>query len=129
MNFVKRVLIPILIAWIWISLCEFVRNQFWLISVWTEHYKNMGLIFPTKPINGAVWGIWALVFAILIYFVSKKFTLIQSSIIMWFNGFVLMWLVIGNMNVLPFKILYYAIPFSMIEAFVAVLIIKKLSRN
>jgi hypothetical protein len=38
-----------------------------------------------------------------------------------------MWLVIGNLNILPFKILPFAIPLSLLEAFVASLIIFKLS--
>jgi hypothetical protein len=38
-----------------------------------------------------------------------------------------MWLVIGNMNVLPFGILPYAIPLSILESFLASLIVKKLN--
>jgi hypothetical protein len=38
-----------------------------------------------------------------------------------------MWLVVENLGVLPFGILVYAIPLSMIEVVVAVIIIKKLS--
>jgi hypothetical protein len=45
----------------------------------------------------------------------------------WFVGFVLMWVVIGNMGVLPKGLLYIAIPLSLLEAFLASFIIKKLS--
>jgi hypothetical protein len=44
-------------------------------------------------------------------------------------GFVLMWLVTGNMAVLPFGILVYAIPLSIIEVAVAALIIRHMPRN
>jgi hypothetical protein len=40
-----------------------------------------------------------------------------------------MWLVVGNMGVLPFGILYFAIPLSLLEVFLATLIIVKLSTN
>jgi hypothetical protein len=125
----KNIVLPVLLATIWISLSEFARNQFWLSSYWTEHYKNMGLVFPAEMINGAIWGIWALVFSILIFFISKKYSLLHTTLITWVAGFVLMWLVIGNMNVLPFRILYFAVPLSMLEVFVAAWIITKLSER
>lgn len=125
MKTIKKTILPILIATIWISISEFVRNEFLLKTYWTDHYENMGLIFPSEPINGAIWGLWSLCFAISIYIIAKKFTLIQTTFIAWFVGFVFMWLVIGNLNVLPFGILPFAIPLSILEAFLASLIVKK----
>ncbi len=127
MRFLKNTLLPILLAAIWISISEFVRNELLLKSFWVEHYKDLGLIFPAEPINGAVWGLWSLLFAIVIFIINKKFSLIQTILLSWFVGFVLMWVVIGNLNILPFGILVYAIPLSLLEAFVAAWIIKRLS--
>lgn len=127
MDIIKKAVFPILIATIWISLSEFIRNEFLLKAYWTEHYESLGLTFPSEPINGAIWGLWSLCFAIGIYFISRKFTFIQTTAIAWFLGFVLMWIVTGNMNVLPFGILFFAIPLSILEALVATYIIKKLS--
>ena len=74
---------PVLLATIWISISEFVRNEFLLKSYWTDHYQTLGLVFPSEPINGAVWGIWSLCFAIAIFIIAKKlsgvFTEIQSN--------------------------------------------------
>ena len=125
MKTIKKTILPILIATIWISISEFVRNEFLLKSYWTDHYESMGLNFPSEPINRIIWGIWSLCFAISIYIFAKKFTLIQTTFIAWFVGFVFMWLVIGNLNVLPFGILPFAIPLSILEAFLASLIVKK----
>lgn len=125
MKTIKKTILPILITTIWISISEFVRNEFLLKAYWTDHYANMGLIFPSEPINGAIWGLWSLCFAISIYIIAQKFTLTQTTFIAWFVGFVFMWLVIGNMNVLPFGILPFAIPLSILEAFLASLIVKK----
>jgi hypothetical protein len=122
----KKTLLPILLATIWIGISEFVRNEF-LLSYWTGHYENLGLVFPTEPINGAVWGIWSLCLAIAIFIIAKKFTLTQTTLLSWFVGFVLMWLVIGNMGVLPYGILPFAVPLSLLEAFLASFIIKKFS--
>jgi len=49
---------------------------------------------------------------------AKKFTLIQTTFIFWFVGFVFRWLVIGNMYVLQF-----AIQPNIFDAFLASLII------
>jgi len=125
----KRLVLPILIATVWIGLSEFIRNEFLLKDYWTDHYASMGLTFPSEPVNGAIWGLWSLMFAILIYVISKRFSQAETTMIAWLAGFVLMWIVIGNMEVLPFGILYVAIPLSLLEAFVATWIIKQFSHE
>lgn len=122
----KKIL-SVLLAAIWISVSEFIRNEFIIKSFWTEHYNNLGLVFPSQPINGAVWGIWSLVFALMIFIIARKFSFVQTAIISWVFGFLMMWLVIGNLGVLPYSILLYAIPLSLLESFIATLIIKKVS--
>jgi len=127
MKALKQTILPILLAAIWISISEFVRNEFLFKSYWTEHYQKLGLVFPSEPINGAVWGIWSLCFAVAIFIISKKFSLLQTTLLSWFVGFVLMWISSGNMGVLPFGLLVYAVPLSLLEAFVASYIVKKIS--
>jgi hypothetical protein len=125
MKIIKQIL-SILLATIWISISEFVRNEFLVKSFWIKHYQELGLSFPSEPVNGAVWGIWSLLFAISIYIIANKFTLIQTTLLSWFVGFVLMWVVIGNLGVLPYSLLVYAIPLSFLETFIAVLIITRI---
>lgn len=120
-----RPILAILAATVWISVNEFLRNQLLLIDRWTGHYTAMGLTFPGEPVNGAVWGIWSLCFAVVIFIIARRFSLLETTALAWTAGFVLMWLVIGNMAVLPFGILPYAIPWSMVEAFGAVWLVKK----
>jgi hypothetical protein len=123
----KKTVLPTLFTTAWISISEFARNEFLVKSFWIEHYQKLGLIFPSEPINGAVWGIWSLLFAISIFIIAKKFSLLQTTLLSWLVGFVLMWVVTGNLNVLPYGILLYSIPLSLLEAFVASYIIKKIS--
>jgi len=127
MKTVKQTILPILLATIWISISEFARNEFLLKSYWTDHDQSLGLVFPSEPINGAVWGLWSLCFAIAIFIVAKKFSLLQTTLLSWFVAFILMWISSGNMGVLPFGILPFAIPLSLLEAFLASFIIIKLS--
>ncbi|GAB4148698.1 MAG: hypothetical protein Fur0041_22170 [Bacteroidia bacterium] len=121
--------LPVLAATIWVSISEFARNEFILKSHWTSHYEQMGQVFPALPVNGAVWGIWSLVYSICIYVFAGKFNLIQTALLSWVIGFVMMWLVIGNLGVLPLSILPVAVPMSMLEAFLASFIIHKLKRK
>ncbi|MCX6156296.1 MAG: hypothetical protein NT007_19260 [Candidatus Kapabacteria bacterium] len=126
MNFFKKAILPILLSTVWISVSEFVRNEFILKSYWVDHFKKLGIVFPSEPINGAIWGIWSLLFAIAVFIIAKKFTLLESTLIAWFVGFVLMWFVIGNLGILPYGILLFAVPLSFLESFIATYIIKKL---
>ena len=128
MQIIKRIS-PVLLATVWISISEFFRNEFLVKQQWVEHYKHMGLQFPSSPVNGAVWGLWSLLFAVAIAILSKKFTFLQTAFLAWFVGFVLMWVTIGNLGVLPYGILVYAIPLSLLESFVAVWIVKKTSKS
>lgn len=123
----KKNILAIVLATIWISISEFVRNEFLFKSYWTDHYESLGLVFPSEPVNGAVWGLWSLCFALAIYFIAKKFSLWETTVLSWFAGFVLMWIATGNMGVLPFGILVFAVPLSFLEAFLASLIIKKVA--
>ena len=83
----------------------------------------MGITFPSGMMNNAIWGVWSLCLAIAIYVISRKFGLLKTTLLSWWVGFVLMWLAVGNMGVLPLKILYFAIPWSLLEALVAAWII------
>jgi len=129
MTKMKRTVLPVLFATIWISISEFVRNEFIVKSYWTGHYGKLGLTFPAEPVNGAVWGIWSLCFAIAIFIISKKFSLLQTVFLSWFVGFVLMWIVIWNLSVLPVGLLIFAVPLSLLEAFIAGYIIKTFTKG
>ena len=129
MTFFRNTILPILAATIWISLSEFVRNELLLKSYWVAHYQDLGLIFPSDPVNGAVWGLWSLLFAIGIFIISRRFSFYETTLLAWFLGFVLMWVVLWNMDVLPLGILLFAIPLSLLEAFLAALIIDKFPRS
>jgi hypothetical protein len=124
MKLIKKTILPVLLATIWISISEFVRNEFLVKSFWTKHYESLGLKFPSEPINGAVWGIWSLLFAVAVFIIAKKFTAVQTTLFSWFVAFGLMWIVIGNLGVLPYGFLWYAIPLSLFESLIATLIIK-----
>lgn len=126
MKTLKKTILPVFLATFWISFSEFFRNELLLKQIWIDHYQSMGLVFPSEPINGIIWGVWSLMFAIAIFIISKKYNFLKTAGISWLVGFVLMWIVVGNMGVLPFKILYYAVPLSILEVLGATWLIKKI---
>lgn len=125
----KKTILPILLATTWISISEFVRNEFILKTYWQTQYENLGLEFPSEPINGAIWGFWSFLYAVSIFIISKKFLLWETTFLAWLVGFVLMWVVLWNMAVFPLGILPYAVPLSLFEAFLATYIIQKLRKK
>jgi hypothetical protein len=121
----KQTYLAIFISGIWILASEYFRNVFLFGDVWVKHYEQIGAVYNTSPVNGFVWFIWSMLFAYAIYFIFQKYSLYETLLFSWLTGFVLMWLVIGNLNVLPFGILPYAIPLSLLEIYVAILILQK----
>lgn len=124
----KKIVISIGVATVWVSFSEFLRNQILLFSWWTEKYQSLGLEFPAEPLNGAMWGVWSLLLAVFIYILLTKFELKQAVAIAWGAAFLMMWIAIGNLGVLPFGILWFAVPLSLLEVYIAALIINRLNK-
>jgi len=129
MNLQFRNIIAVILTGIWVNASEFFRNEVLLKTYWINHYRSLGMTFPSEPLNGMIWVVWGFLFAIAIYVISRKFNLIQTTLISWFMAFVLMWVVTWNLNVLPSAILIYAVPLSLLEAFIGSYICIKMSPN
>lgn len=114
---------------IWVNASEFLRNEVLLKKYWVDHYQSMGMLFPSEPLNGIMWIVWGFLFAAAIYIISGKFDLIQTTFISWFMAFVMMWIVAWNLHVLPMALLLYALPLSLLEAFIGAYICRKMSLN
>ncbi len=123
----KKTLLPILLATVWISLNEFVRNEYVVKKYWTAYYAALGLQFPSAPVNGAVWGLWSLLMATVFYLLARKFSWVESLVTGWVAGYLMMWVVIGNLGVLPTDLLPVAVPWSLLEAFGAVYLVRMFS--
>lgn len=114
-------------AGLWINASEFFRNELLLKSYWLSHYQSLGMNFPSGPVNGLLWVLWGFVLAAVVHVVCRRFGLWESIMICWAAGFVLMWIVIRNLNVLPDGLLLYALPLSLLEVAVAALISRRIA--
>jgi hypothetical protein len=114
----SRSIIAVLLTGVWVNASEFIRNSVLLKQYWVDHYQSLGMTFPSEPVNGVMWIAWGFLFSVAIYWISRKFNLLHTTLISWFMAFVLMWFVAWNLQVLPVTLLVYAVPLSLLEAFV-----------
>jgi hypothetical protein len=122
-----RASLAVLLAGLWIGASEFFRNQLLLNATWVAHYDAMGLVFPSAPINAGVWVVWGFVYAGVIFAISRRYGLAATTVLGWVVGFLMMWLVTWNLSVLPTAILWFAVPLSLLESFLAALICLKVA--
>ncbi len=114
----------ILLAGVWITISEFVRNEVLLKYFWIDHYRALNLTFETKPLNGFLWVVWSMLFAWVLSQLREKFSMRESTALGWVTAFVMMWITAYNLQVLPIGLLMVAVPLSLLEIFVALKIIQ-----
>ena len=118
MGIIKKIIVPILITGIWINISETVRWMFLVESYWLEKYQTLNLTFPNETINMIAWMIWGFFHATVIFILSRRYNLFQTTVLSWFVAFVMMWLIVWNVGVLPTGMLWLNIPLSLLEAFI-----------
>ena len=128
MEHLKKTILPILLAGIWINISETLRWMFLVKPYWLEHHQNLGIVLPEEPVNMIIWMIWGFIFAATIFIFSRKFNLWQTTFFSWFLLLPLLWIVLWNLGLLPEGIVLIAGPLGLIEAFIAALICQKMSR-
>ncbi len=122
----KKTMLAILGTGVWINVSEFLRNELLFKRHWLAKYEALGLEFPSAPVNGMLWVLWGFVFAGCIVAVRRRASFMETVALCWTMGFVLMWIVIGNLGVLPFALLPVAVPWSVVEVMLAAFIAQRI---
>ena len=125
----RKTILPILLTGIWLNISGTVKWIFLIESYWIEKYSALGIVLPTGLINNITWMIWGFLFATTILILSKKFKLIQTTLLSWFVAYGMMWVIVWNVGALPTGMLWFNVPLSLFETFVGTLICKKLSKK
>lgn len=120
----KKQILAIGLATLWIVISEYIRNEFLFKSFWITHFKSLGLAFETLPVNGILWLSWSFGLAFLIFKLQNKFTFNETIVLSWTCAFLMMWITAYNLQVLPLGLMIFAIPLSLIEIYVAAIIIR-----
>lgn len=123
----KRMVLAIAAAGIWMNISEFVRNELLIKQIWVDGFAKLGLAYPSEDINGAVWGIWSLIFVTMLAMACQRFDAIRATLILWVSAFPLLWLAMWNMGILPPGLLFWAAPWSLIEVYIAALICQSIN--
>jgi hypothetical protein len=87
-----------------------------------NHFKAANLVLPNEPINNILWLIWGVIIAVMIFVISKKYKVLQTTFIVWIIVYVTHWIALWNFSVLPLDILWLAVPLTFINVFVGALI-------
>lgn len=121
----KKVIWPILLVSLWVNIFETLR---WISFAKPEidmHFKAANLILPNEPINNILWLIWGIIIAVIIFIISKKFKVLQTTFVVWIIVYVTHWIALWNFSVLPISVLWLAVPLTFINVFVGALICSK----
>lgn len=120
----QKAIWQILLVSIWINIIETLR---WMLFAKPEidmHFKAANLVLPNESINNILWLIWGIIIAVMIFIVSKKFKVLQTTFIVWITVYVMHWIALWNFAVLPTNILWLAVPLTFINVLVGALISK-----
>lgn len=118
MRIIKTIILPILITGIWVNISETIRWIFLVESYWLDKYQNLNLTFPNDTVNMIAWMIWGFFHATVIFILSQRYNLLQTTILSWFVAFAMMWIIVWNIGVLPIGMLWFNIPLSLLEALI-----------
>ena len=89
-------------------------------------YKGWGLEYPDTLVTNLLWVLWGVLAAVVIVFLSRKFTMLHAFVLSWLAVFAMHWIALWNFAVMPLDLLWIAVPWSLFEFFVAALIANKL---
>jgi hypothetical protein len=122
MKNLKTAIWHIILISLWINISETLRWILFSQSHFMKHYQSLNLVLPLGPLVLLFWLIWGVLLSAMIYFISEKFSLLQSTFMIWIMAFLMFWLGLYNLDVLPVSILWLVIPLSFISVLVGVLI-------
>ena len=120
----KKTILQILLVSLWVNIFETLRWMLFAKPDIDMHFKAANLVLPDEPVNNLLWLIWGIIIAVMIFIVSKKFKVLQTTFIVWITVYVMHWIALWNMAVLPINILWLAVPLTFINVLVGALISK-----
>ena len=127
MTYFKKTILPIILIGLWINISITIGWMLILEGYWIGKYQSMNLVFPTGLMNNIAWMIWGFMLATIIFIFLKKFSLWQTTFLAWFVAFIMMWVIVWNIGVLPTGMLLFNIPNSFFVTFIGAWICKRLT--
>jgi hypothetical protein len=116
----------VLLVAIWINFSGTLRWMLFAKSRFDALYKGRGLDFPNALANTILWILWGVLAAVLVVSLSRKFSMLHTFFLSWLAAFAMHWIVLWNAAALPLDLLWIAIPWSLVEVFIAALLSNRL---
>jgi hypothetical protein len=120
----KKAIWQVIILSIWINAAETIRWIVFAKPYFISHYQKMNIEPPSGPLYLIIWFVWGVLLALLIYIISRKFSLIETTIIIWLSVYSGIWIMLFNLSLVTFQILFAIAAFCFIEIFIGSLISK-----
>ena len=74
----KRFWIAVVASGMWMNLSEFIRNEFVIKHMWIKGFEEIGLSFPSAPVNDLVWVIWTFIFCAVLTTLNMRFNALKK---------------------------------------------------
>jgi hypothetical protein len=120
----KKAIWQVFILSIWINIAETIRWIAFSKPYFVSHTQNMNVEQPSGPLYLIIWFVWGILVALLIYIISQKFSYLKATFIIWFSVFSGVWIMLINLRIVTFPILFAIAAFCFIEIFIGTLICK-----
>lgn len=125
----NKMIWQIIIISIWINVAETVRWILFAKPYFLRHFQNMNIEPPGGPLYLIIWIVWGVFLSIIIFIISKKYSLLKTSGIIWFTAYSGIWIMLFNLSVVTIPILLVIMSFCFIEIFIGTLISKYFHKN
>ena len=119
----------VIILSIWINIAETIRWIVFAKPYFVSHYQKMNMEPPSGPLYLIIWFVWGVLLALLIYIISRKFSFIETTIIVWLSVYSGIWIMLFNQSLVTFPILLTIATFCLIEIFIGTLISKYFQKH
>ena len=120
----KKAIWQVIILSIWINLAETIRWMAFSKPYFVSHAQNMNIEQPSGPLYLIIWFVWGILVALLIYIISQKFSFLKATFIIWFSVFSGVWIMLINLRIVTFPVLFVIAAFCFIEILIGTLISK-----
>ncbi len=122
-NYIKTIWLVIIIS-IWINAAETIRWILFAKPYFLKYFQNRNIEPPGGLLYLIIWLVWGILISVIIFNISKKFSLLKSTLIIWFAVFSGIWIMLFNLKVITIPVLLILMSFCFIAILIGVLISK-----
>ncbi len=121
----RKYILAVLVAGIWVNISEFARAYAFMDS-WSTHYTAMNVAYPPAEMKMWVWIVWGFLAAGVVAWLATKFDLLRTAGIAWISIFLLTTIAMLNIAFVPMDLALVELPWTFVEMLIAAFIARKI---